>query len=41
MKAKAGKQKGSKPRGAATADVRETEWPIFLDQLAMTEPQYP
>jgi hypothetical protein len=39
MKAKAGKQKVSTPRPAATADVRETKRPIFLDQLAMIEPQ--
>ena len=39
MNAKAGKQKASKRRAAATADVREMKWPILLDQSAMIEPQ--
>ena len=39
MNAKAGKQKASKRRAAATADVREVKWPILLDQSAMIEPQ--
>ena len=39
MNAKAGKQKASKRRTAATADVREMKWPILLDQSAMIEPQ--
>jgi hypothetical protein len=41
MNAKAGKQKASKRRAAAIADVREMKWPILLDQLAMIEPQLP
>jgi hypothetical protein len=35
MKAKAGKEKASKRRADAKADVRDMKWPIFLDQLAI------
>jgi hypothetical protein len=39
MKAKAGKQEASKRRAAAMADVRETKWPVLLDQLAIIQPE--
>jgi hypothetical protein len=37
MKAKAGKQEASKRRAAVMADVRETKWPVLLDQLAIVK----